>query len=86
MHRQKGFTGKSKRRFGKKSKILEIRPGADPKLKKVFSSIGIPEKGTFQPDTFQLQALSAIDRTDCLVTAPTGSGKTWIAQQAIARI
>ena len=86
MHRQKRFPGKSKRRFGKKSKILEIRPGADPKLKEVFSSIGVPEKGAFQPDPFQLQALSAIDRTDCLVTAPTGSGKTWIAQQAIARI
>lgn len=86
MQRQKRFPGKSKHRFGRKSKILKIRPGADPKLKKVFSSIGVPEKGTFQPDPFQLQALSAIDRTDCLVTAPTGSGKTWIAQQAIARI
>lgn len=86
MQRKKRFPGKSKHRFSRKSKIFKIRPGADPKLKKVFSSIGVPEKGTFQPDPFQLQALSAIDRTDCLVTAPTGSGKTWIAQQAIARI
>ncbi len=35
---------------------------------------------------FQLKALSAIRDTDCLVTVPTGAGKTWIAQQAMARI
>jgi superfamily II RNA helicase len=72
--------------FRKKSRIPKIKPGADAKLKKVFASIGIPDKKPFIPDPFQLEALSAIEKTDCLVTAPTGSGKTWIAQQAMARI
>ncbi len=71
--------------FRKKSRIPKIKPGADARLKKVFASIGVPDKKKFIPDPFQLEALSAINRSDCLVTAPTGSGKTWIAQQAIAR-
>ena len=61
-------------------------PAADAKLKKVFASIGVPEKTEFRPDTYQLEALEAIKHGDCLVTAPTGSGKTWIAEKAIARI
>lgn len=72
--------------FRKKSRIPKIRPGADAGLKKVFASIGIPDKKPFTPDPFQVDALSAIEKTDCLVTAPTGSGKTWIARQAMARI
>jgi len=68
------------------SRIPKIKPGADAGLKKVFASIGVPDKTPFKPDPFQLKALSAIERSDCLVTAPTGAGKTWIAQQAMARI
>jgi ATP-dependent RNA helicase HelY len=75
-----------KRKFGRRPRVLKIRPGADAGLKKVFSSIGVPDKKPFKPDPFQLKALSAIERTDCLVTVPTGAGKTWIAQQAMARI
>ena len=75
-------------RGGRKSRPrpLRIKPGADRKLKKVFDSIGIPRKKPFVPDPFQLKAVAAIEEADCLVTAPTGAGKTWIAQQAIARI
>ena len=61
-------------------------PAADPSLRRVFAKIGVPESRPFAPDPFQLEALAAIGRSDCLVTAPTGSGKTWIAEQAIARI
>ncbi len=52
----------------------------------VFVRIGRPEEKPFTPDPFQLEALEAIAESDCLVTAPTGSGKTWIAEQAIRRI
>jgi len=55
-------------------------------LKKVFARIGVPRSQPFKPDSFQLKSLAAIRRTDCLVSAPTGSGKTWIAEEAIARI
>lgn len=62
---------------------LIIKPGADQALADVFSHIGIPEKKPFVPDPFQLEAVETIGHSDCLVTAPTGSGKTWIAEQAI---
>ncbi len=63
-----------------------MRPGADSRLKQIFTQIGIPEPKPIVPDPFQLQALEAVRQADCLVTAPTGAGKTWIAVQAIARI
>lgn len=68
------------------SGIIKIRASADTRLKKVFAKIGVPASQPFQPDPFQLKALAAIRRSDCLVSAPTGSGKTWIAEEAIARI
>ena len=66
--------------------IKPMRPGSDKSLKKVFKTIGIPERTQFTPDLFQLQALKAIDDSDCLVTAPTGAGKTWIAEQVSQKI
>ena len=63
-----------------------LKPGADTRLKKVFNRIGTPDPSPFSPDPFQLQALDAIGTADCLVTAPTGAGKTWIALQAIETI
>ncbi len=70
----------------RKRKPLKIRPGRDGQLEKVFAEIGKPEETFFQPDPFQLEALSAIQTADCLVTAPTGAGKTWIAETAVAHI
>ncbi|MGD8333912.1 MAG: DEAD/DEAH box helicase [Desulfobacterales bacterium] len=70
----------------KKPKTLHLKPGADARLRKIFSDIGVPDNPAFTPDPFQLDALAAIERSDCLVTAPTGSGKTWIAEKAIARV
>lgn len=52
-----------------------------------LSGIGVPEKVTFVPDKFQLDAIEAIaNNCDALVIAPTGSGKTYIATQAIRTI
>ncbi len=55
-------------------------------MKKIFATIGVPRSKPFTPDPFQTRALEAVKQTDCLVTVPTGAGKTWIAEQAIARI
>jgi len=66
--------------------VPKIKPSIDPRLRSVFSRIGVPERREFTPDPFQLKALSAIKNSDCLVSAPTGSGKTWIAVEAIERI
>ena len=63
-----------------------LKPGADRRLKRLFGQIGVPEAAPFVPDPFQIEALKAVQSADCLVTAPTGAGKTWIAERAIARI
>ncbi|MDO9567403.1 MAG: DEAD/DEAH box helicase [Candidatus Desulfaltia sp.] len=88
MRRQNKYQSRGR---GKKKKTdnglltLKLKPKADAGLKKVFSSIGVPKKSAFKPDAFQLKAISAIKEADCLVTAPTGAGKTWIAEKAIAK-
>lgn len=56
----------------------------DHSLKKVLSLIGVPPQSEFVPDPFQLEAVSLPEETDVLVSAPTGSGKTWIASQIIS--
>ena len=66
-------------------RIPPIRPRADPRLSEVLASIGVPAQTPFRPDAFQLEALAAVESADCLVTAPTGAGKTWIAERAMAR-
>ncbi len=78
--------GKRPNRRRKTSSVRHLQPGADSRLKSVFARIGIPRKEPFVPDPFQEAALAAINKGDCLVTVPTGSGKTWIAEQTIARI
>jgi ATP-dependent RNA helicase HelY len=52
----------------------------------LLSGIGTPEAKPFVPDPFQLDALESIETQDVLVTAPTGSGKTWIAREEIRRL
>jgi superfamily II RNA helicase len=55
-------------------------------VKELLSGIGVPPAAEFVPDDFQLEALKAIEEQDVLVTAPTGSGKTWIAREEIRRL
>jgi len=72
------YPRRSSGRFNKSSRmshrISKIKPAADAELKKVFAH------------SFQLEAISAVNTSDCLVTVPTGAGKTWIAEQAILRM
>src|SRR5205814_9303156 len=55
-------------------------------LGELLSGIGSPKPTAFKPDPFQLEALAALEFEDVLVTAPTGSGKTWIAREEIRRL
>lgn len=82
---KKGYKPKKPGQYRKKPKKQVITPkaSADPMLKEVFDRIGTPEKKPFTPDPFQLEAIACIRESDCLVTAPTGAGKTWIAEKAI---
>ncbi len=55
-------------------------------LRPVLDRIGTPAPTPFVPDPYQLEALEAISESDVLVTAPTGSGKTYIAVEALRAI
>jgi superfamily II RNA helicase len=55
-------------------------------LRRLLEGIGTPKPAPFKPDPFQLEALAALEHEDVLVTAPTGSGKTWIAREEIRRL
>lgn len=51
---------------------------------KFLAGIGVPGPAPFVVDSFQSEAIqSVIDGHDTLVVAPTGSGKTYIATEAI---
>ena len=72
------------------------RPGKDPESKfklkinrrlvPIFDRIRVPAPAVFKPDPFQLEALETLNHADVLVTAPTGSGKTYIAIKAIEKL
>ena len=72
-----------KKRHQHTEKPAPFIPKADRSLKKIFARIGSPDTTRFIPDDFQLEALRKITECDVLVSAPTGSGKTWIAQEAM---
>jgi len=76
---KKRFRERKLERPSRKEKKLKI----EPELKKVLSLIGVPEQTGFVPDPFQLEAVRLVGESDVLVSAPTGSGKTWIASEAI---
>lgn len=79
--------GKNKR-FSKKSTSgpSKLKPGSDKKLKEVFKRIGVPGPTEFKADRFQQEAIDLVPIEDCIVTAPTGAGKTWIAEVAMEKI
>jgi ATP-dependent RNA helicase HelY len=60
-------------------------PLRSKELAAFLHGIGVPTATAFRPDPFQLEAINHIANQGCdvLVTAPTGSGKTWIATEAI---
>jgi len=55
-------------------------------LRELLAGLGAPRSAPFEPDPFQLEALAALEHEDVLVTAPTGSGKTWIAREEMRRL
>src|SRR5205807_1482138 len=55
-------------------------------LADLLRGVGEAPAVPFAPAAFQVAALAALERGDVLVSAPTGSGKTWIAEQEIARL
>lgn len=66
--------------------VVPQTPNQLKAVERLLSGIGVPEQKPFKPDAFQIEALNAIETQDVLVTAPTGSGKTWIAREEIRRL
>ncbi len=54
-------------------------------IRDLLRDVGEAPPAPFAPAPFQVAALEALERGDVLVSAPTGSGKTWIAEQEIVR-
>ncbi len=52
-------------------------------LQDLLEGIGVPEPMPFIPDDWQREAIEAIAHSDVIVSAPTGSGKTFVATEAI---
>lgn len=79
-----------KRNFAPRSSVEHVVEPQTPRqlraVERLLSGIGVPESQPFKADDFQLEALAAIETEDVLVTAPTGSGKTWIAREEIRRL
>src|SRR2546422_202942 len=63
-----------------------VRRPTSGKLRAILQDVGTPPPAPFVPAPFQEAALAAVRAGDVLVAAPTGSGKTWIAEQAISEI
>lgn len=80
--------GREGRRKGHVEAASEAPPRSSQSrhLAKLLHGIGTPQPVPFTPDPFQLEALAALEFEDVLVTAPTGSGKTWIAREEIRRL
>jgi len=69
------------------AKEAEPTRAQSAEVKRLLAGIGTPLRTEpFKADPFQLEALAAVEFEDVLVTAPTGSGKTWIAREEIRRL
>jgi superfamily II RNA helicase len=57
----------------------------EPITRAFLSGLGEPARLPLIPDPFQQAAVTASLDSDVVVVAPSGSGKTWIAERAISR-
>ena len=51
----------------------------------LLEGIGVPTKKEFKPDPWQEEAIEQLATNDVIVSVPTGSGKTYVAVEAMRR-
>lgn len=68
-------------------RAFQIERHRREEVRALLDGLGTPEREEFHPDDFQLDAVDFVTHqgVDVMVSAPTGSGKTWIAEQSIRR-
>lgn len=85
-HNERDFKRELAYKSFAESRPTDLNPTQTRALEKLLGGIGTPEPSPLVPDDFQIEALQTIETQDVLVTAPTGSGKTWIAREEIRRL
>ena len=60
---------------------------AEPAIgtKALFEGIGVPPPRSFRPDDWQQEAIDRLATHDVILSVPTGSGKTYVAVEAMRR-
>lgn len=64
-------------------KAQDREPEASVTVEELLKGIGVPLPQPFQPDPWQMEAVSKLAICDVIVSVPTGSGKTYVAVQAM---
>lgn len=54
-------------------------------LQALFEGIGVPPPQSFKPDDWQQEAIDRLATNDVILSVPTGSGKTYVAIEAMRR-
>ena len=79
---------RSKKKSSRQRQTLSRHPGTssgEPSttVTDLLEGLGVPPSTTFVPDPWQVEAVTQLATTDVIVSAPTGSGKTYVAVEAM---
>jgi len=83
--KRKERPAKSKPPPASKSRSPEHAPEPAITTTALLEGIGVPPPKTFQPDPWQEEAIEHLTTSDVIVSVPTGSGKTYVAVEAMRR-
>lgn len=78
---------KTKTSQPKKFKPQTPEPPSKPAItaSELLEGIGVPSQKEFKPDLWQKEAIDHLATSDVIVSVPTGSGKTYVAVEAMRR-
>ncbi len=76
---------KTKQPVAPKRQASEHPPEPAVTTSALLEGIGVPTPTIFKPDPWQEEAISHLTASDVIVSVPTGSGKTYVAVEAMRR-